>query len=53
MCFVVQNHLARGLAARPRCIPQALAFTRIERDSGQQNVSPFHHSQETSLSLHP
>ena len=27
MCFVVQNHLGKGTAARPRCIPQAVALS--------------------------
>lgn len=27
MCFVVQNHLGKGAAARPRCIPQAMALS--------------------------
>lgn len=27
MCFVVQIHLGKGAAARPRCIPQAVALS--------------------------
>lgn len=26
MCVVVQHHLGKGAAARPRCIPQAMAL---------------------------
>jgi hypothetical protein len=50
MCFVVQNHLGKGAAARPRCIPQALApsghktHSRASRPYRRSNTRRRFHS---------
>ena len=54
MSAVIQPLLARGPAARPRCIPPAHGSSRASSPfQSHQTVSPVHHSRETSLSLHP
>ena len=54
MCVVVPHILARGPAARPRCIPPAIGSLRaLNPFLSQETVSPVNHSRETSLSLHP
>jgi len=46
MCVVLHTPLARGPAARPRCIPPACGSSRASSPfRSQWNVSPFHHSQ--------
>ena len=52
MCFVVQTILARGPLRAPVASPRLWLRSGIE-PSKAKNVSPFHHSRETSLSLHP
>ena len=54
MCFVVQNHLGKGARCAPPLHPPGRGSVRGSTPSqSQQNVSPFNHSRETSLSLHP
>lgn len=46
--------LGKGTAARPRCIPQAVARTiGIEPYPRHPTVASVDHARETSLSLHP
>lgn len=52
--FCSTKRLARGPAARPRCIPPAAGSSRaLSPFQSQKTVSPVNHSRETSLSLHP
>ncbi len=54
MCFVVQNHLGKGARGAPPLHPPGRGSVRGSTPcQSQQNVSPFNHSRETSLSLHP
>ena len=45
--------MARGLLRTPVASPRPWLCQGIDPIQSQQNVSPFNHSRETSLSLHP
>ena len=54
MCGVLHRNLGKGARCALPLHPSGLgSSTGIEPIQSHQNVSPFHHSRETSLSLHP
>lgn len=54
MCGVLHRNLGKGARCALPLHPSGPGSSKgIEPIQSHQNVSPFHHSQETSLSLHP